>query len=160
MRKTAAVLLLTAGLTGCALEVPADLFAPTEDMLQARQRETRRYEGLSEAELLSASVAVLQDMGFILTETNTKLGVLTGSKNRTGNVFQTNQDISVTLVVRPVFDSQGKPIPKKHYVRVNFNRVIFYTNGKDKAENLNDPDLFTEFHDKLSKSVFIEGQKL
>ena len=99
-------------------------------------------------------------MGFILTETNTKLGVLTGSKNRTGNVFQTNQDISVTLVVRPVFDSQGKPIPKKHYVRVNFNRVIFYTNGKDKAENLNDPDLFTEFHDKLSKSVFIEGQKL
>ena len=159
MRKTAA-LLLAVCLTGCALETPADLFAPTEDMLQARQRETRRYEGISEPELLSASVAVLQDMGFMLTEADTKLGVLTGTKNRTGNVFQTNQTISVTLVVRPVFDSQGQPLPKSHQVRVNFNRVILYTNGKSKAENLNSPELFTEFHDKLSKSVFIEGQKL
>lgn len=137
-----------------------DLFAPTEDMLRARQRETRRYEGLSEQELLAASVSVLQDMGFVLTETNTKLGVLTGSKNRKGNVFQTNQDISVTLVISPVLDSQGIPILKQHSVRVNFNRVVLYTNGKSKAENLNDPQLFTEFHDKLSKSVFIEGQKL
>lgn len=137
-----------------------DLFAPTDDMLQARQRETRRYEGLSEQELLAACVAVLQDMGFVLTETNAKLGVLTGSKNRKGNVFQTNQDISVTLVINPILDNQGKPIPKNHYVRVNFNRIISYTNGKDKAENLNNPQLFTEFHDKLSKAVFIEGQKL
>ena len=159
MKKTA-VLLSAICMTGCALEPPADLFAPTEDMLQARQRETRRYDGLSETELLSASVAVLQDMGFVLTETNTTLGVLTGSKNRTGNIFHANQNISVTLVVRPMLDDKGNPIPKHHYVRVNFNRVILYTNGKSKAENLNDPQLFTEFHDKLSKSVFIEGQKL
>ena len=158
--KRTAVFLLAACLAGCALEPPMDLFAPTEDMLRARQRETRRYEGLSEQELLAASVSVLQDMGFVLTETNTKLGVLTGSKNRKGNVFQTNQDISVTLVISPVLDSQGIHILKQHSVRVNFNRVVLYTNGKSKAENLNDPQLFTEFHDKLSKSVFIEGQKL
>ena len=159
MKRTGS-LLLAICLTGCALEPPMDLFAPTEEMLRARQRETRRYEGLSEQELLAASVSVLQDMGFVLTETNTKLGVLTGSKNRKGNVFQTNQDISVTLVISPVLDSQGTPILKQHSVRVNFNRVVLYTNGKSKAENLNDPQLFTEFHDKLSKSVFIEGQKL
>ncbi len=158
--KRTAVFLLAACLAGCALEAPTDLFTPTEDMLQARQRETRRYKGLSEQELLSASVAVLQDMGFVLTETNTRLGILTGSKNRTGNVFHANQNISVTLVVRPMLDDKGNPVPKHHDVRVNFNRVILYTNGKSKAENLRNPQLFTEFHDKLSKSVFIEGQKL
>ncbi len=159
MRKTAP-LLLAVLLSGCALNAPSDLFAPTEDMLQARQRETRRYDGLTEAELMSASIATLQDMGFALTETNAKLGVLSGKKSRHGNAFHISQEISVTLVVRPVLDSHGKALKKSNLVRVNFNRVINYTNGKSKAENMTDAQLFSEFHDKLSKSVFIEGQKL
>jgi len=49
--------------------------------LQQRAIESRRFDGLSAKELLSASTNVLQDMGFNIDEADAGLGTITGSKS-------------------------------------------------------------------------------
>ena len=51
------------GVTGCATTAPEDLFQVAETSLQDRQLQSRFFETNNEVELLSAGVAVLQDMG-------------------------------------------------------------------------------------------------
>lgn len=50
--------------------------------LQQRQVLTRRFETMNEAELLSASAAVLQDLGFTIDESETSVGLIVASKDR------------------------------------------------------------------------------
>lgn len=164
---------------GCAMEPPRDLFVLTPQMLEQRQLETRRYEGLNEEEILVACSNVLQDMGYTLENSETKLGVLTSSKTRdatngaeiAANVLlillgagpapmSKDQTIRVSLVVKPVLDNNGQPLPKNHTVRITFQRIVTLTNGGTREETLRDPELYTGFHDKLSKSVFLEAQKI
>ncbi len=50
--------------------------------MQLRQMQTRRIDGISEKDLLNASVGVLQDLGFEIDEAETKLGLIVASKDR------------------------------------------------------------------------------
>lgn len=167
-------------LTGCvSTEAPPEAFVVSESQLAQRQAETRRYDGLTEDKIVLASANVLQDLGYAIGETELKLGVLTGSKQRdasSGGEIATSivvalltgvatpvskdQKINVLLVVRPVLNSEGKPLPESNYVRVSFQRAVTMTNGAVRMETLTDKELYQEFHDKLSKSVFIEAQKI
>ncbi|WP_294488203.1 hypothetical protein [uncultured Mailhella sp.] len=46
-------------------------------------------------------------------------------------------------------------------VRVTFQRIIFDTAGQiTRAEQINDPAIYREFYDKLSKSVFLEAHEI
>src|SRR5512139_4031007 len=58
-----------------AMELPPD-------SLKLRQLQTRRVEGIDETALLAASVGVLQDLGFNIDESETRLGVIVASKKR------------------------------------------------------------------------------
>ena len=70
-------------LTGCARGgLPAHVLRLTPESLQNRALQTRKYEGISEADLLSASTGVIQDLGFIIDESETNLGLIDGSKDR------------------------------------------------------------------------------
>ncbi len=70
-------------LTGCARGgLPAHVLKLTPESLQNRALQTRKYDGISEADLLSASTGVIQDLGFIIDESETNLGLIVGSKNR------------------------------------------------------------------------------
>jgi hypothetical protein len=165
-------------LVGCA-EIPKDAFVLTPELLKQRQIETRKYAGLDESALLIACSNVLQDLGFTLENSEVKLGVLTASKQRdaynageiagavvlallgsTSMVISKDQTIRVSLVVRPVLLSSGNYSKSDHFVRVTFQRVVRRTDNSVVAESLNDPELFQQFFEKVSKSVFIEGQKL
>ena len=164
---------------GCTIEPPKDLFVSTPQMLEQRQLESRRYDGLNKEEILSASAAVLQDMGYTMNESETKLGIITASKARDassageiavavamailfGATMPTSQSqtITISLVVRPIFDAQGNPVEKSHNVRITFQQIVHMSDGTIRAEILKDPELFVGFHDKLSKAVFLEAQKL
>ena len=69
--------------TGCARGgLPAHVLKLTPESLQNRELQTRKYAGISEAELLSASTGVIQDLGFIIDESETSLGLIVGLKNR------------------------------------------------------------------------------
>ncbi len=70
-------------LTGCARGgLPSHVLRLTPESLQNRALQTRKYEGISEADLLSASTGVIQDLGFIIDESETSLGLIVGAKDR------------------------------------------------------------------------------
>ena len=66
---------------------------------------------------------------------------------------QLNEDVKKILAVETkVGDST---------VRVTFQRVIFNDRGHiSKAEQINDPMIYKEFFERLSKSVFLEAQQI
>ncbi|MCZ6802927.1 MAG: hypothetical protein O7D86_03060 [Proteobacteria bacterium] len=164
-------------LTGCNHNViPKDALKLEKESLEKRSLQTRRYEGISEVDILSASAAVIQDLGFNIDESETSLGIIVGSKERdateTGQVIgavffailfgvsiaiDKNQKLRVSLVVRPTPANDDK----KHFARVTFQRIVWNTQGHiSKIEGLEEPELYQEFFDRLSKSVFLEGHKI
>ena len=66
---------------GCAT-VSDNSMQLSADSLQLRQLQTRRIDGIDEKALLAACVGVLQDLGFNIDESETRLGVIVASKNR------------------------------------------------------------------------------
>ena len=163
------------GVTGCATTAPEDLFQVAETSLQDRQLQSRFFETNNEVELLSAGVAVLQDMGYSIDETETKSGVVTASKT----VDATNNAQIAGAVLRAVLGGGGMSIDRPHQIKVSFvtlpsknnkngylaratfQRIVTNTQGQvTKAETMKTEELYAEFFNKLSKSVFLEAQKI
>ncbi len=176
--KSFTILIIVVILVGCT-SPPPHVFLVTPEMLAERQVETRRYDGINEADLLSACANVLQDLGFQLENSEPRLGVLTVSKQRdakdAGEIivsfivamlsgapvpYSKDQSIRAALVVRPVNDSNGNALPDNHYVRITFQRLVRRTDNSIYVQTLRDPKLYEGFYEKLSKSVFIEAQKI
>ena len=166
-------------LTSCGSSIPKGAFKLTPELLQKRELKTRKYEGISEVDILSASAGVLQDLGFNLDESESKLGLIVGSKERdateigqevwwwtkalllkwTAFTDETDdyQKFRASVVIRPI----TKDNDKTHYVSVTFQRIVWDTADEiSKQETLDKPEIYQEFFDRLSKSVFLEGQKI
>lgn len=160
---------------GCQQKIPKEALQLTQESLAQRQAQTRRFDTTDEAMLLSASAAVLQDLGFNLDESETKLGLVVASKNRdateAGQVIgailiaaligarvpiDKTQKLRASLVTKP-FGETGDQMS----VRVTFQRTVWNNQGRvSKTEALTEPELYQEFFSKLSKSVFLEAQKI
>jgi hypothetical protein len=82
MKKLISCFTIAAMLGGCAGQIPPEALQFQADTLANRQMQSRKYDIKTEKELLSASSAVLQDMGFNLDESNVPLGVIVASKSR------------------------------------------------------------------------------
>ena len=237
------IMLLCAGmLAGCAEKIPQDALRLTQDSLQNRQIQTRRFETTDKAPMLTAATGVLQDLGFSLEEAEVPLGVLVGSKKRDATsttqlagafiiaalgggqvAVDSHQTIRVSMVMRENTGTAQNKAPVKNLssadlsalradmekniaaalrknhsaevssrvarqtadntikvveadlkkilavqagsgdsiVRVTFQRIIFDTAGQiTRAEQINDPAIYREFYDKLSKSVFLEAHEI
>ncbi len=174
-RLTVAVILAGAVLAGCEQTIPKEALQLTEKSLDQRQAQTRRFDTADEAELLSASAAVLQDLGFNLDESETRLGLVVASKERdateAGQVIgaillaaltgvpmpiDKVQKIRASLVTRP-FDESGEGTA----VRITFQRIVLNSNRQiSKTEALTDPELYQRFFEKLSKAVFLEAHEI
>lgn len=178
MMKIFSIFIMALLVAGC-VQMPKDSFVITPQLLKQRQIETRRYDGIKEENLIVACSNALQDLGFNLDNSETKLGVLTASKQRdatsgaqmAGAIFlallgggaqaiDKDQNIRVSLVVRPVNDSNGKAMTNSQFVRVTFQRIVRRTDNSTYSETLLDDQLFQDFYERVSKSVFIEAQKI
>lgn len=172
--------------TGCGSSLPKHVLRLTPDTLQNRVLQTRKYEGISENDLLSASTSVIQDLGFIIDESETNLGLIVGSKDRDAPPSATQQLIVIVSIllsiaaiiggddpyVPPVDDYQklwasivirptSEDEDKTHYVRVTFQRIVWNDKDEiDRMQSLDEPEMYQKFFDLLSKSVFLEGQKI
>ena len=75
-------------LSGC-VQMPTveSFFELSPESVQHRALQTRMFETSDEKELLSASVAVLQDLGFQLEESSTAVGVLRAAKERSAREY-------------------------------------------------------------------------
>ena len=161
-------------LTSCVQTIPPEALVFNKDTLANRQLQTRKFDTKTEKELLSAASSVLQDMGYNLDESTPAVGVLVGSKNRdatdTGQVvaavvlavmFGSNMPIDKEQKIRASLITRPSETGKGHLLRVTFQRIVWNTQGAvSKIEPINDALIYQEFFDKLSKSVFLEAQKI
>jgi hypothetical protein len=166
-------------LSGCVATLPPKAFLVSPEQLARREIETRRYAGVKEESLLVASSNVLQDLGYNLDNSEVKLGVITASKQRDatdgGEVvgaiiiallgggatpISKDQTIRVSLIVRPQQATKDVATPDSHFVRITFQRIVRRTDNSVFAQTLTEKELYEGFFDKLSKSVFIEAQKI
>ena len=177
-------LLLSTQFTGCVTPTqPAELFQLTAESPRNKAMETRFFETKDEVELLSASAAVLQDLGFQVEESVQDVGFLRATKERSareygqsiGRLFafllslggfvmpvDLHQKIEATLVARPI-NAEGT----RREVRIIFYRVVwkgdgqadrqYIPPGQQKMEMLRDPTMYQQFFAKLSKAVFLEA---
>jgi hypothetical protein len=157
---------------GCASKIPKNALAMRPQSLEWRQRSTRRFSTTDEKQILSASAGLLQDMGFIIENSESDLGLIVASMDRTaieggqvtGKVFvflllrvdmpiDRNQKIRASIVTHP----SGNEIA----VRVTFQRIVWNDRNQIcKLEPLDDPKLYQEFFDKLSHAVFLEAHQI
>ena len=174
-------------LNGCIPHTePAELFTLAEDAPKHRVMQTRMFETPNEGELLSASAAVLQDLGFQIEESQRDVGFLRATKERSareygqyirqalvlilslGKVLQPvdlHQKIAAALVARPL-----KPEATRQEVRIMFYRVVwkgdgqvdnqYIPPGEQYMEMIRDPEIYQQFFAKLSKAVFLEAHRI
>lgn len=153
----------------------ADVLKLTPDSMALRQMQTRKYQTADLKKVLDSCVGLLQDNGFTVDEISPKLGTVLGSKSReaveTGQVAASiafaiifgvalpvdkEQKMSASIVVSDAASDAQSAI-----VRVNFSRVVWNnSNAVSKAERLEAPEMYQEFFDKLSKSLFLQEQKI
>ena len=143
-----------------------------EQYLARRQLETRAYETKDEEALLIASAQVLQDLGFTLDESEIKLGLITANKDReAGSVGQKVGVILLAAIAgsQPVYDVSQKIYvtlvsTKNHNngynVRVEFARVIWNNMNQARIEKIQDEEIYKDFFDKLSQSVFLTANNI
>ncbi len=171
------VLALGGVVWGCTPTIPSGALQWKPETLALRQLQTRRYETTEEGKLLSASVGVLQDLGYNLDNSATDVGLVVTSKERdateTGQVvgatfllltaaggtpqtlpIDENQKIYVSLVTRPGQKDEST------LVRVTFRRVVWKTDKSSRSEVLTEPGIYQGFFEKLNKSVFLEGHSI
>jgi hypothetical protein len=173
-KRLIACLLCTVVLAACAQSIPKEALQLSPDSLERRQVQTRVFETDDEAELLSASAALLQDLGFNLDESEVELGVIVGSKDRDATEadqvaasivmaallgvampWDDEQKIRAAVITRKLKDRNG------YAVRLTMQRIVWNTQGQvSQTEPLDDPEMYQEFFSKLSKSVFLEAQEL
>ena len=172
------VVLCIIGLGGCAATTlqPVDMRL-TPETTAKRHSQMRIFDTGNEAEVLVAVVAVLQDIGFLIDESETQLGVIVGSKERsaiqpaevaasytlailatllTGEavdpIYAERQTMRVSVVTTPVERKNGTA------VRVKFQRLVFTNKGSiARKEVLGSDEIYQEFFAKLSKSLFLEA---
>ena len=185
----AGVTVLLAMLAGCLYGGnPADLLAPSPQATADRQMQTRRYDAIDDAMLLSASVHVLQDLGFTIKVSDTQLGFIEGSKEqeakapgqKTGLLFLEMLVIAMaasqgggsapqlpqgpppeeqTVNVMLVITPAGPGYPHSRLVRVTFSRWVRQPLHMA-AGTLREPGLYAAFFQLLSKSIFLEAHQL
>jgi len=175
MKKVLALFLVSIFLmTGCQT-IPKDALTLSHESLAERQMQTRKYETKDEAKILAACAGLLQDMGFNIDESETKMGLITSSKMRSaenagqiaGAIFiallgggatpvDKEQKMRACVVTRPTGEQESYVA-----VRVTFQRIVWNTQGQvTKSESIIDPAVYQEFFDKLSKAIFLEGQEI
>jgi hypothetical protein len=163
-----AVFVVASFLSGCVNQMAREALTLQPEALEQRRIQTRRFETRSEHELLTASLEVLQDLGFSVDETEPDLGLIVASKNRdassTGEMigafiigaagdtqvsYNVEQRIRASVVTRGLGKSGTS-------VRVTFQRIVWNNLGEISInESIEEPKLYQEFFAKLSNSVFL-----
>lgn len=184
--KIFAPVLLSALLSSCnTMPKPESFFQLTPSSAKYKALQSRIIDTSKEQELLSASAAVLQDLGFQIEESVIDAGMLRAVKERSareygqeitrGFVFilsllarttiiipvDLHQQIAATLIMHPVKNSTSR-----FNVRIVFHRTLWKGDGSSgnqsippgiqSMEMIYDPKIYQQFFAKLSKSVFLE----
>ncbi len=179
MNRVACSLPLIALISGCAASIPEAALRLPESTLEVRSVQTRTMEAPSEIDILTATIAVLQDMEFNIERIERPLGVITASKvtdadstgEKTGlllldllciaggngncdamSTAKDDQHITLTVVVLPSLARSGE-----FSARITIQRVIYDKMDRIKVlERIDDAETYQQIFDNLRKSLFIQ----
>lgn len=142
---------------------------PQKTQLQIRQFQTRTYDAESELVVLKAVANVLQDEGYIITNAESDLGLITAEKEASiedgtekffailfagANArYKKNQIIESTANVSQ-FGKQVK-------VRMNFRLKAFDNQGDlITVGQIEDEQFYQDFFAKVDKGIFIQKENI
>ncbi|MFH1202251.1 MAG: hypothetical protein V1674_05115 [Candidatus Omnitrophota bacterium] len=173
-------LFLSLGLISC-VSIPTGFLKLNEGYLEKRQLQIRQYDTTNEEQIITAVAGVLQDLGFTLDDSETKLGLVSASKkadaisagqvtgaifldmlsalggNYSNNAARCDKSQVVKASVITKLSLEGN----KMVVRVTFQRIVWnMSNQINRVETINDPEIYQKFYDSLSKAIFLEAQKI
>lgn len=150
MRRRDGLLLLAGTLAGCApsAQQQAAALMPTRTAVDARARQSRRFETADQTLMLRAVVGTLQDLGYSIQESQINLGIVVGLKLATARiraqvVVQRAADQSATIVRASFQTSMPRP-----------GATLAF------GEQLDTPELYQGFFEKLSQSVFLTAHEI
>ncbi len=170
------ILLVPLLILACQPKIPPDALKFDVQLLKQRQIQTRVFETSDEKMVLSACAELLQDMGFNIDESETKLGLVVGSKERSavnavqvvgaiilgalsGTYVPTDKKQKMRCCIVTVPFSDGKETEVR--VHVTFQRIVWNDQGRiSKREGITDPQIYKEFFAKLSEAIFLEAHQI
>jgi len=178
--------LLICGFLGGCETIPEEAYRLPPSSQSVREAQTRTLEVPAEANILQASVALMQDMDYNFDTIDYQLGVLAGSKvvdadsalknagliaadiamillsalggstSVGGGAYLGADDqikLTVTLVVLPSLEQDGK-----YTARITIQSELHDKMDRvKKVVMIEDPVVYQEIFEKLSKSLFLEG---
>jgi hypothetical protein len=179
------VLVLLGGtLAGCA-GVPEEAYRLPASSQSVREAQTRTFEVADESSVLQATVALMQDMEYNFDTIEYPLGVLVGSKvvdadsalnnagaiaadiamvvlsslggpSLGGGAYMGADDeikLTATLVVLPSLGHEGQ-----YTARITIrSELIDKMDRVKKVSMIEDPIVYQEIFEKLSKSLYLQG---
>lgn len=173
------MVLTAAGCVKSREEVHAGHFTPAAAASSLRSMQSRRFETRDERMLLQAVAGVLQDLGFQIEESQSQVGLVSGSKDRSAVeagqvavqvllvilaaaarsqhrvVMDENQRIRIAVVVRPA------PNEPSLVARATMQRVVLNSDRQmSRIETLDEPLLYQEFFNMLSQSAFLTAHEI
>lgn len=162
------VILFSLFITSCGT-IPKDALRLTQKNLELRQIQQKEYDNITEKQALIASANVLQDIGFIIKESEQDLGLLVAEKDRdatnTGQVvmailfgtpMDTHQKIRVSLITR--IKNNNSILVRASFQRIVLGNVGSSHNVITKMEYIKDKQIYQDFFTKLDKSIFLAKQ--
>jgi hypothetical protein len=178
-----AALLLVGSVAGCT-SIPEEAYQLPPSSQSVRDAQTRTFEVPDEANILQVAVALMQDMEYNFDTIEYELGVLSGSKvvdadslaqltgavvadivlvtlsvftgMNLGGVYAGTDDeigLRITLVVLPSLESEVQ-----YTARITIQSELIDKGGRvKKVHMIENPVIYQEIFEKLSKSLFLEG---
>lgn len=163
-------------LAAACASIPREALTLTPTPKVLRELEDRRYTGVEEAKLVAGAAGALEAMGYTLEQSEASLGLVVGSKKRVAeirrhkeeavmgsmmsgrlNAVEKEQVVRASVTVAP----QEPARPGSRIVRITFQRIIWDTRNEIAArEGIVEPQVYSDFFDRLSKAVSREGQQL
>jgi hypothetical protein len=163
---------------------PLFQYNPTDPADLSEQ--TRLYPTRDRESVLLASAAALQDMGFNVTGGEKRFGLLVGSKKAdvedpgaghamaeaavvtlsimasllTGEDLVTDlpeqigQEIHVSLLISEAGNRDATQ------VRISLDRDMIYDQGYSRPDHTELPMVYREFFERLSRAIYLEGERL
>jgi hypothetical protein len=159
-------------LVACQNRILREALTLSPESLKDRQLQTRIFDDTDEKKILTASAAVLQDLGFTIDETEVRAGVIGCSRDRDVTdpkevmlsialvflgiylPYAEKQKVLASLVTKPL--NHGRIA-----VRITFQHMVWNSDHVlIKNEQINEPEIYQEFFSKLSKSVFLVAHEI